>query len=117
MVEIIYKMSKPYQKDDQLGKVGKRAKIKNRYNQVPHLTLDTTWQSDKHTIRRHKRGPRGQSFPGRWPQGINKQTRVKAKQTQDRNNTNDSQKKYRLGKTSKTILLEGLNQFHGAILH
>ena len=48
MVEIIYKMNKPYKEDYKLGKVGKRAKIKNRYNQVPHLTQDTTWQSDKH---------------------------------------------------------------------
>ena len=32
------------------------------------------------------------------------------------NNTNDPQKKYRLGTVSKTILLEGLNQFHGANL-
>ena len=29
-------------------------------------------------------------------------------------NTNDPQKKYRLGTVSKNILLEGLNQFHGA---
>ena len=42
MVEIIYKMSKPYKKDDQLGKVRKRANIRNPYNQVPHLTQDTT---------------------------------------------------------------------------
>ena len=27
-------------------KVSKGAKIKNRYNQVPHLTQDTTWKSD-----------------------------------------------------------------------
>ena len=31
-------------------------------------------------------------------------------------NTNDPQKKYRLGTVSKIILLEGLNQFHGANL-
>ena len=35
---------------------------------------------------------------------------------QDANNTNDPQKKYRLGTVSKNILLEGLNQFHGANL-
>ena len=29
---------------------------------------------------------------------------------------NDPQKKYRLGTVSKNILLEGLNQFHGANL-
>ena len=31
-------------------------------------------------------------------------------------NTNDLQKKYCLGTVSKTILLEGLNRFHGANL-
>ena len=30
-------------------KVSKKAKIRNRYNQVPHLTHDTTWESDKNT--------------------------------------------------------------------
>ena len=40
-------------------KVRKVAKISNRYNQVPHLTQDTTWESDKNTI---KQGPRGQYF-------------------------------------------------------
>ena len=30
----------------------KKAKIKNRYNQAPHLTQDTTWECEKtkHTI-------------------------------------------------------------------
>ena len=27
-----------------MNKVRKRAKIRNRYNQVPHLTKDTTWE-------------------------------------------------------------------------
>ena len=30
-------------------KVRKAAKIRNQYNQVPHLTHDTTWKSDKNT--------------------------------------------------------------------
>ena len=55
--------------------VRKRAKIRNRYNQVPHLTQDTTRESDKHTIKHHKREPRGQPFPSRWPQGINRPMR------------------------------------------
>ena len=29
----------------------KEAKIRNRYNQIPHLTQDTTWESDKNTIK------------------------------------------------------------------
>ena len=40
-------------------KVRKAAKIRNRYNQVPHLTQDTTWESDKNTIKHHKQEPRG----------------------------------------------------------
>ena len=28
-------------------KVGKKAKLWNRYNQVQHLTQDTVWESDK----------------------------------------------------------------------
>ena len=49
------------------------------------------------------------SFSG--PQGSNEQTRKH--DTQDINNTNDPQKKNRLGTVSKKILLEGLNRFHG----
>ena len=30
-----------------ITKVRKNAKIRNQYNQVPHLTKDTTWESDK----------------------------------------------------------------------
>ena len=30
------------------------------------------------TVRRHKREPRGQPFPSRWPKGTNKQTYTKA---------------------------------------
>ena len=29
--------------------VRKKAKIRNRYNQVPHLTQDTRWESGKST--------------------------------------------------------------------
>ena len=30
-------------------KVQKNAKVRNGYNHVPHLTQDTTWESDKNT--------------------------------------------------------------------
>ena len=33
-------------------KVEKKANIRNRYNQVPHLTQETVWESDKYTIKR-----------------------------------------------------------------
>ena len=45
--------------------VRKTAKIRKRYNQVPHLTQDTTLESDKNTIKHHKQEPRGQPFPSR----------------------------------------------------
>ena len=32
-----------------MGKVRKKAKIWNRYDQVRQLTLDTVWESDKNT--------------------------------------------------------------------
>ena len=43
-------------------KVSKGAKIRNQYNQVPHLYQ---WESDKLTVRHHKREPRGQPLPSR----------------------------------------------------
>ena len=83
---------------------------RNRYSTVPHLTQDTTWESDKITIKHHKQMRRAQPFSSqRW-------TDTKVWQTQDINNTNDQQKKYRLGTVCKNILLEGLNRFHGANL-
>ena len=36
-----------------LVKVSKKAKIRNQYNQVPHLTQDTSWESDKNA-RKHQ---------------------------------------------------------------
>ena len=59
-------------------KVSKGAKIRNQYNQVPHLTQ---WESDELTVRHHKQEPRGQPFPSRWPQGTFKQTHTKQKKT------------------------------------
>ena len=44
--------------------------IRIRYNQVLHLIRNTTWESDKSTIKHHKREPRGQPFPSRGSQGI-----------------------------------------------
>ena len=35
-------------------KVIKAAKIRSQYAQVPHLTQDITWESEKNTIKHHK---------------------------------------------------------------
>ena len=55
-------------------KVRKKAKIRNQYNQIPHLTQDTIWESDKNTR--------------------------KTSHT-NTNNRKDPQKKHRLGTVSK----------------
>ena len=34
-------------------KVRKKARIRNRFNQVPHLLKDTVWESDKYTRKHH----------------------------------------------------------------
>ena len=71
------------------------------------------WESDKVTIRHHKREPRGQ--PSQQVPIRHQQTDLHESITkQDRNNINDPQKKYRIGKVSKNILMEGLNRFNGA---
>ena len=61
-----------YESNDKVRKV---AKNMNQYNQVPHLTQDTTWESDNNTIKYHKEEPRDQLFPSRWLQGCNEHTR------------------------------------------
>ena len=43
-------------------------------------------ESDNFIIRHHKRESRGQPFPSREPQGINKQTRMTSEQKQDSKN-------------------------------
>ena len=57
-------------------KVSKGAKIRNRYNKYhtrPRIPMGK-WQTHS---RHHKREPRGQPFPSRWPQSTYKQTRTK----------------------------------------
>ena len=51
--------------------VRKREKIRNRYNQVPHLTQDTNGK-----VTNSQLDVTGQPFPSRRPQGTNKQTRT-----------------------------------------
>ena len=46
-------------------KVGKEAKFWIRYIQLPHLTLDTIWESDKYTKTLNTGELRSQPFPSR----------------------------------------------------
>ena len=43
-------------------KVGKEAKFGIRYNQLPYLTLETIWESDKYTKTLNTGEPRSQPF-------------------------------------------------------
>ena len=91
------------------------AKIRNQYNQVPHLTKDTTRESNKTTINITNKSQEVSPFPaGDHKAAMNRRKSMKKKQ--DINNTNDPQKKYRIEMVSKTTLLEGLNRFHDANL-
>ena len=45
--------------------VERKATIRNRYNQVPHLTRSTTWESDKPKKIQHTREQSGHPFPSR----------------------------------------------------
>ena len=92
-------------------KVRKTAKIRKRYNQVPHLTQDTTMESRKTTIKITNKSQEASHFPA-GDQGSNEQTRKHEKHKTQ--NTYDPQKKYRLGAVSKNILLEGLTRLHRA---
>ena len=84
----------------------KSAEIRNRYNQIPHLTQDT---NGKVTTSRLDITYESQEHVTTWHQ----QTDVHESITkQDGNNINDPQKMHRLGKVGKTILLEGLYQPH-----
>ena len=60
------KASKCYVSDTCMQcKVGKESKFWNRYNQVPHLTQDTIWESDKYTKTLDTGELRRQPFPSR----------------------------------------------------
>ena len=82
-------------------KVSKMAKIRKRYNQVPHLTRDTTWESNKNTINITNKRQEVSPFPaGDHKAAIN---RRKSIGNTRHKNTNDPQEKYRLGTVSKTF--------------
>ena len=83
-------------------KVRKRVKIRNRYNQAPHLTRIPMGK-----LQRHKKTSQTQQLTTRHQQTDVHESITK----QDRNNINDPQKKHRLGMVSKNISQEGLNRF------
>ena len=58
-------------------KVSKKAKVRNRCNQVPHLTQDTTLGSDKAPKHHIQESQKVSSFPvGNHNAGCNEQTKM-----------------------------------------
>ena len=92
----------------------KVVKIRNRYNQVPHLTKKTTWESDKTHLNITNESQEVSPNPvGDHEAAMD---RRKSILNTRHKNTNDLQKKYRIGTVSNNILLESLNHFHAANL-
>ena len=93
--------------DSVVVKVRKRAKIRNRYNQAPHLTQDTKGKVTTSQLNITNESQEVSPFPA----GVtrHKQTDVHEIITkQDRNNINDPQKKHRLGTVSKILYWRAL---------
>ena len=72
-MDTYYALSKMYKSKE------KTANIRNRYIQVPHLTNDITWESEKKLETITYQRVKNQLFPSRQPQGCiisNRQERV-----------------------------------------
>ena len=96
-------------------KVSKGAKIRNRYNQVPHLTQDTNGKvtnSQKTPQTRAKRSALSQQVTTKHIQtDAHRHSKHKSEQKHKR-----STKEVPPWNGQKNILLEGLNRFNGANL-
>ena len=84
-------------------KVGKRAKIRNRYNQVQHLTQDTNGKVTNSQLDTTNESQEGSPFPaGDHKAHINRRAQRHSKHKTEKT-LKDPQKKYRLGTVSKNI--------------
>ena len=72
-------------------KVRKTAKIKKRYNQVPHLTQDTTWENNKNTINITNKSREVSPFPACVHKAATNR-RESMRNTRHNLNTNEPQK-------------------------
>ena len=85
-----------------LIKVSKDAKIRNRYNQVPHMTQDTNGKVTNSQLDTTNGSQEVSHFPaGDHKAHINRRAQRVANRRQK--NIRDPQKKYRLGTVSKVF--------------
>ena len=84
-------------------KVSKGAKIRNQYNQVPHLTLDTNGKVTNSKLDTTNESQEVSPFPaGDHKAHINTRAQRHSKHKTEQN-IKDPQKKYRLGKVNKIL--------------
>ena len=89
----------------------KGAKIRNRYNQVPHLTHDTNVKVTNSQLDTTNEGQEVSPFPaGNHKAHINRRTQRHSKQKTEKKTLNIHKRSTAL----ECILLESLNQFHRA---
>ena len=82
-------------------KVSKGANIRNRYNQVPHLTKDTNWKVTISQLDTTNESQEVSPFPaGDHKAHTNRHLQRHSKHKTEKN-IKDPQKKYRLGTVSK----------------
>ena len=90
--------------DNETFKVSKGAKIRSRYNQVPHLTQDTNGKVTNSQLDTTNESQEVSPFPaGDHKAHINRRAQRHGKHETEQK-TQDPQKKYRLGTVSKIFL-------------
>ena len=83
-------------------RLSKGAKIRNRYNQVPHLTQDTNGKVTNSQLDTTNESQEASPFPaGAHKAHINRSAQRHSKHKTEKNPIKDPQKKYRLGTVSK----------------
>ena len=89
-------------------KVSKGAKIRNQYNQVPHLTQDTNTKVTNSQLDTTNESQEVSPFPaGDHKAHINRRIQRHSKQETEKN-IKDPQKKFRVGTVSKIYFTGGL---------
>ena len=86
-----------------IKKVSKDAKIRNRYNQEPHMTQDTNWKVKNSQKETTNKSQEVSPFPaGDHKAHINRRVQSHSKHKTEKN-IKDPQEKYRLGTVSKIL--------------
>ena len=99
---IIFQVLFPHCQSPRLSPTQEEGKDRETYNQIPHPTLDTIWESDKRTRKHHIQENKEASpfTAANHKAARNRQDSILKRNT---NNKKDPQKNHGLGKVSKKI--------------